>query len=148
MLVNGKPSNIDRFGGLLLTLVVSVGGIVLSFPLGILLALARRAGSGRDEVVIPSYTCYTVAAAVVLDPDRYVARVCDSKTVTPLERERLYERITRAAVCWSVVGVDPGEIDRINIHQAGRRAMQRAGPSGPRRWRDLNPRWGCSPKPA
>lgn len=32
----------------------------------ILRALARRAGPGRDEVVIPSYTCYTVAAAVVL----------------------------------------------------------------------------------
>lgn len=42
VLVGGKPSNIDRFGGLLLTLVVSAGGIVLSFPLGILLALARR----------------------------------------------------------------------------------------------------------
>jgi dTDP-4-amino-4,6-dideoxygalactose transaminase len=31
----------------------------------ILRALARRAGAARDEVVIPSYTCYTVAAAVV-----------------------------------------------------------------------------------
>ena len=42
VLVGGRPSNIDRFGGLLLTIVVSVGGIVLSFPLGVLLALARR----------------------------------------------------------------------------------------------------------
>jgi dTDP-4-amino-4,6-dideoxygalactose transaminase len=32
----------------------------------LLRALARRAGPGRDEVVIPSYTCYTVAAAVVV----------------------------------------------------------------------------------
>ena len=32
----------------------------------LLRALARRAGPGRDEVAIPSYTCYTVAAAVVL----------------------------------------------------------------------------------
>jgi ribonuclease HII len=63
---------------------------------------------------------------VVLDPDRYIPRICDSKTVTALERDRLYERITREAICWSVVGVDPLEIDEINIHQAGRRAMQRA----------------------
>ncbi len=46
--------------------------------------------------------------------------------MTAAERERLYVRITREAVCWSVVGVDPDEIDRINIHQASLRAMQRA----------------------
>src|SRR5262249_30443571 len=53
-------------------------------------------------------------------------RISDSKTVTALERERLYDRITGQAVCWSVVSVDPTEIDRINIHQASLRAMQRA----------------------
>ena len=42
VLVNGKPSNIDKFGGLLLTILVSTGGIVLSFPIGVLMALARR----------------------------------------------------------------------------------------------------------
>jgi general L-amino acid transport system permease protein len=42
VLVGGEPSNVNRFGGLLLTVVVSAGGIVLSFPLGVLLALARR----------------------------------------------------------------------------------------------------------
>ena len=30
-----------------------------------------------------------VAAAVVLDPNRYIARICDSKTVTALERAPL-----------------------------------------------------------
>ena len=90
----------------------------------------RRMGfvyvAGVDEVGRGCLAGPVVAAAVVLDPERYIPRICDSKTVTALERERLYERITREAVCWSVVGVDPGEIDRINIHQAGRRAMQRA----------------------
>lgn len=42
VLTGGEPRNIDAFGGLLLTIVVSAGGIVLSFPLGVLLALARR----------------------------------------------------------------------------------------------------------
>ena len=42
VLIGGKPSTLDKFGGLLLTIVVSAGGIILSFPLGVLLALARR----------------------------------------------------------------------------------------------------------
>jgi ribonuclease HII len=52
--------------------------------------------------------------------------VCDSKTVTALERERLYDRITRSAVTWGVAAAAPDEIDRVNIHQASLRAMQRA----------------------
>jgi len=90
----------------------------------------RRMGfvyvAGVDEVGRGCLAGPVVAAAVVLDPERYIPRISDSKTVTPLERERLYTQITRAAICWSVVGVDPQEIDRINIHQAGLRAMQRA----------------------
>src|SRR5262245_9138622 len=90
----------------------------------------RRMGfvyvAGVDEVGRGCLAGPVVAAAVVLDPDRYIPRISDSKTVTALERERLYEQSTAGAVCWSVVGVDPGEIDRINIHQAGLRAMQRA----------------------
>lgn len=90
----------------------------------------RRMGfvyvAGVDEVGRGCLAGPVVAAAVVLDPDRYIPRVCDSKTVTAAERERLYERITREAVCWSVMAADPTEIDRINIHQASLRAMQRA----------------------
>ena len=90
----------------------------------------RRMGfvyvAGVDEVGRGCLAGPVVASAVVLNPDRYIPRICDSKTVTALERDRLYERITREAVCWAVVGVDPTEIDEINIHQAGRRAMQRA----------------------
>jgi ribonuclease HII len=90
----------------------------------------RRMGfvyvAGCDEVGRGCLAGPVVASAVVLDPSRYIPRICDSKTVTALERDRLYERITREAVCWSVVGVEPTEIDRINIHQASLRAMQRA----------------------
>jgi ribonuclease HII len=90
----------------------------------------RRMGfvyvAGVDEVGRGCLAGPVVASAVVLDPERYIPRICDSKTVTALERERLYARITREAVCWSVIAVDPGEIDRINIHQASLRAMQRA----------------------
>src|SRR5262249_53591588 len=67
-----------------------------------------------------------VAAAVVLDPGRHIQGVCDSKLVPAAERERLYEQIIDAAVTWAVAAADPAEIDRINIHQASLRAMQRA----------------------
>ena len=82
--------------------------------------------AGCDEVGRGCLAGPGVAAAVVLNPNRYVPRVCDSKTVTTLERARLYERIIRTAVTWGVAAADPEEIDRINIHQASLRAMQRA----------------------
>jgi ribonuclease HII len=90
----------------------------------------RRMGfnhvAGVDEVGRGCLAGPVVAAAVVLNPDRYVPRVCDSKTVTALERERLYFSITHAAVAWGVAAAEPEEIDSINIHQASLRAMHRA----------------------
>jgi len=90
----------------------------------------RRVGfvhvAGVDEVGRGCLAGPVVAAAVVLHPERHIAGVCDSKTVPAAERERLYDRIQRAAIAWAVAEADPGEIDRINIHQASLRAMQRA----------------------
>jgi len=90
----------------------------------------RRVGfinvAGVDEVGRGCLAGPVVAAAVVLHPDRHVAGVSDSKAVPAEEREVLYEQITRCGVAWAVAGADPIEIDRINIHQASLRAMQRA----------------------
>ena len=90
----------------------------------------RRMGfhyvAGVDEVGRGCLAGPVVAAAVILAPDKYVARVCDSKTVTALERVRLYDRITKKAIAWGVAAVGCDEIDRINIHQASLRAMERA----------------------
>jgi ribonuclease HII len=90
----------------------------------------RRMGfvyiAGVDEVGRGCLAGPVVAGAVILDSERYIPRVCDSKTVTALERDRLYEHITRRACAWSVISVGPDEIDRLNIHQASLRAMQRA----------------------
>lgn len=90
----------------------------------------RRMGfnyvAGVDEVGRGCLAGPVVAAAVVLDPRRYIPRVCDSKTVTALEREKLYTSITRAAVAWGVAACDPLEIDAINIHQASLQAMRKA----------------------
>jgi len=90
----------------------------------------RRAGflyvAGVDEVGRGCLAGPVVAAAVVLHPDRHIPGVCDSKVVPAVERERLYNRIIADAVAWGVAAADPSEIDRINIHQASLRAMQRA----------------------
>ncbi len=90
----------------------------------------RRAGfvyvAGVDEVGRGCLAGPVVAAAVVLHPDRHIPGVCDSKAVPAAERERLYDMIIARALAWAVGEADPSEIDRINIHQASLRAMQRA----------------------
>jgi ribonuclease HII len=90
----------------------------------------RRVGfvhvAGCDEVGRGCLAGPVVAAAVVLHPDRHISGVCDSKTVPSAERERLYDQILCDALAWAVGEADPSEIDRINIHQASLRAMQRA----------------------
>jgi ribonuclease HII len=90
----------------------------------------RRLGfnlvAGVDEVGRGCLAGPVVAGAVILDPDRYIPRICDSKTTTALERVRLYEKITRNSIAWGVALAGPQEIDTINIHQASLRAMQRA----------------------
>jgi ribonuclease HII len=90
----------------------------------------RRVGfvhvAGVDEVGRGCLAGPVVAAAVVLHPDRHIAGVSDSKAVPAAERERLFDRIAREAIAWAVASADPTEIDRINIHQASLRAMQRA----------------------
>ena len=90
----------------------------------------RRVGfvyvAGVDEVGRGCLAGPVVAAAVVLHPEKHIPGMSDSKLVPAIERERLCERIMRYAVAWSVAAADPTEIDRINIHQASLRAMQRA----------------------
>ncbi|MBM3819913.1 MAG: ribonuclease HII [Acidimicrobiia bacterium] len=82
--------------------------------------------AGCDEVGRGCLAGPVVAAAVILDPDRYIPGVCDSKTITAAERERLYGAITRKALAWSVAASPAGEIDEINIHRASLQAMRRA----------------------
>ena len=91
---------------------------------------ARRWGfyriAGCDEVGRGCLAGPVVAAAVILDPARHIAGLSDSKTITALERERLYGVITRKALAWSVAAAQPTEIDEINIHRASLEAMRRA----------------------
>ena len=91
----------------------------------------RRVGfvhvAGVDEVGRGCLAGPVVAAAVVLHPDRHIPGVCDSKLV-PARRARaaLRPHRPRTPSRGPSPRPIPTEIDRINIHQASLRAMQRA----------------------
>ena len=91
---------------------------------------ARSAGyrtiAGLDEAGRGALFGPVFAAAVVLDPARQIRGLDDSKELEPDRREVLAERIRERAVAWAVGAADPFEIDRVNILEASRLAMQRA----------------------
>lgn len=77
--------------------------------------------AGRGALLGPLY-----AAAVILDPERTIPGVDDSKKLTARERERLAEEIRAKAVAWQVVAVSAGEVDALNVYEASRQGMLRA----------------------
>jgi len=86
--------------------------------------LTRIAGvdeAGRGPLAGP-----VVAAAVVIAPDRRVRGVADSKVLPPGRREELFALIHERAVAVGVGIVDHLTIDRINILEATRLAMDQA----------------------
>ena len=82
--------------------------------------------AGVDEAGMGPLAGPVAAAAVILPCDCRIVDVDDSKKLDPKMRERLAETIRKSAVAWSVVLVEPEEIDRINIYRAGIAAMRRA----------------------
>jgi ribonuclease HII len=82
--------------------------------------------AGVDEVGRGCLAGPVMAGAVVLDPERHIPGLRDSKLLTPDERDELYDVITCHALGWAVAAVEPEEIDRINIHKASLQAMRRA----------------------
>jgi len=91
---------------------------------------ARRWGfyriAGCDEVGRGCLAGPVMAGAVILDPDRHIPGLADSKMLTEAERERLYDVITRKALAWAVAAAAPTEIDTVNIHRASLACMRRA----------------------
>jgi ribonuclease HII len=77
--------------------------------------------AGRGPLAGP-----VVAAAVILDPERPVAGLADSKALDATERERLASLLQERALGWCVAVASPAEIDAINILQATMLAMRRA----------------------
>jgi ribonuclease HII len=67
-----------------------------------------------------------VAAAVILDPNKPISGLTDSKKLSPQQREKLAEIIKQNALAWAIGRAEASEIDTINILQASLLAMQRA----------------------
>jgi len=77
--------------------------------------------AGRGPLAGP-----VTAAAVMLDPERPIDGLRDSKKLSAAARERLADAICERAAAWCVAEASVAEIDQLNILQATMLAMQRA----------------------
>ena len=77
--------------------------------------------AGRGPLMGPVF-----AAAVILDDLNPISGLADSKTLTGLRRDKLYDEIRAKALCCSVALATVEEIDALNILQATMLAMKRA----------------------
>lgn len=81
---------------------------------------------GVDEAGRGPLAGAVVAAAVVLDPQRPIAGLDDSKKLTARKREQLALQIREQALAWAVAEASVAEIDQLNILHASLLAMKRA----------------------
>lgn len=84
----------------------------------------RTAGvdeAGRGPLAGP-----VVAAAVILDPERPIVGLADSKALTAARRTVLAAEIRASCIAWGVGAADAAEVDALNILQATFLAMRRA----------------------
>jgi ribonuclease HII len=82
--------------------------------------------AGVDEAGRGPLAGPVVAAAVILDDTKRIRGLADSKVLTALQREKLYDQIREKALCCSVAEATVEEIDELNILQATMLAMRRA----------------------
>jgi ribonuclease HII len=87
----------------------------------ILLRVAGIDEAGRGPLAGP-----VVAAAVILDPERPIEGLRDSKQLSERERDRLTIEICANSLAWAIAEAGADEIDRLNILQATFVAMRRA----------------------
>lgn len=82
--------------------------------------------AGVDEVGRGPLAGDVVAAAVILDPQKPIQGLGDSKKISEKRRDFLFEEIRANALSWCVARATVAEIDEINILQASLLAMTRA----------------------
>ena len=75
--------------------------------------------AGRGPLAGP-----VVAAACILDPEKPIYGLDDSKKLSPKKRDQLYDEIIEKARCFCVIRVEPKEIDEVNILNATKNAMR------------------------
>ena len=82
--------------------------------------------AGLDEVGRGALFGPVLAGAVILDPERPIEGLDDSKKLTRAQRNKALRAIASRALDWSVGLASAPEIDRINILRATHLAMRRA----------------------
>ncbi len=82
--------------------------------------------AGVDEVGRGPLAGPVVAAAVILDPEKSIMGLNDSKKISAKKRESISNEIKANALAWSLGRAEVEEIDEINILQASLLAMKRA----------------------
>lgn len=82
--------------------------------------------AGVDEVGRGPLAGDVVTAAVILDPDKPIQGLDDSKKLSEKKRESLFDEIQISALSWSISRCSVAEIDELNILQASLLAMKRA----------------------
>lgn len=87
---------------------------------------AGRIEAGCDEAGRGCLAGPVACAAVILPPDFDCPGLDDSKKLSEKKRDLLRPIIESEALAWSVVFVEPEEIDHINILNASITGMQRA----------------------
>ena len=82
--------------------------------------------AGVDEVGRGPLAGPVVAAAVILDPERPIEGLADSKKLTEKKREQLFIEIETHCVAYAIGSASVAEIDSVNILNASLLAMRRA----------------------
>jgi ribonuclease HII len=98
--------------------------------------ILARAGlapiAGIDEAGRGACAGPLVVAAAVLRTPRSgggipgIPGLADSKALTALAREEIYQQIMKAAMDWSVVVIPSGDVDRLGLHVCNVSGMRRA----------------------
>lgn len=82
--------------------------------------------AGVDEVGRGPLCGDVVTAAVILDPNKPIKGLTDSKKLSEKKREQLFDIIKENALAWCIARASVEEIDKLNILHATMLAMQRA----------------------
>lgn len=82
--------------------------------------------AGVDEAGRGPLVGNVVAAAVILDPQKPIAGLADSKKLSEKKRVLLFHEIIEKALAYNIAYSTPHEIDTINILHASMLAMKRA----------------------
>jgi len=82
--------------------------------------------AGTDEAGRGPLAGPVVAASVILPKDFNVIGITDSKQLTEKDRNYFFEKIKEKAIDYSIYSIDHQEIDRINILEATKKAMEKS----------------------